>query len=135
MNGLATTTFFSRTYDEALTLVVEARDYIAGNYGEERDRAHTFAQLTFDCEALRLTTRLTQVMAWLLHQRAIHEGEVPPESVRDAGNQLSGQAVCLHQEFEMLATLPAALRSLMERSLHLYERVARLDSMVRRDLN
>ena len=53
--GLVETTFFNRTYDEALQLVVEARDYIADNLNIDRNDASFADRLTYDCETLRLS--------------------------------------------------------------------------------
>lgn len=131
--GLVETTFFGRTYDEALQLVTEARDYFVNNVGTERGSAANIAhRLTYDCETLRLTTRLTQVMAWLFMQRAVHEGEISFEDLVQEDYRLGGRDVCLDNDPEALEALPPHLRSLMERSFKLYQRVARLDEMIRR---
>ena len=53
-------------------------------------------------ETMRLTTRLTQVMAWTLAPRAVHSEELTPEEGASRAYQLSGQAVCL----DKLATYP-----------------------------
>ncbi len=132
-NGLAGTTFFGRTYDEALALTVETRNYLAATLHGSDWRSDARDQLARDCETLRLTTRLAQVMAWLLAQRALHAGEISLEEARSDEYRLSGSDVCLEQDPEVLATLPKELRILMEKSLALYQRVARLDQMVRRD--
>ena len=42
----------------------------------DRDSAAFGKRCYFDCEALRLTTRLSQMMAWLMVQRAVHAGEI-----------------------------------------------------------
>ena len=73
-NELANTAFFGRTFEEALALVIEARDYVAGRLAFDRETVGIAEQLVCDCETLRLTSRLTHVMAWLLIQRAIHAG-------------------------------------------------------------
>lgn len=131
--GLVETTFFGRTYDEALQLVTEARDYFVNNMGmDRRGGANISDRLLYDCETLRLSTRLTQVMAWLLMQRAVHEGEIAFEDLVQEEYRLGGRDVCLDNDSDVLETLPPHLRSLMERSLKLYQRVARLDEMVRR---
>jgi regulator of CtrA degradation len=103
---VAETAFFSRTFDDALALVVEARDYVADSLARDRDAVDTARQLVYDCETLRLTARLTQVMAWL--------------------------RVCLADHPATLLQLPKRLQALMTRSLALYQRVARLDQMVAR---
>lgn len=131
--GLVETTFFSRTYDDALALVVEVRDYFEDNNGLDRSNNTFGNRLTYDCESFRLTARLTQVMAWLLLQRAIHDGEITRDAARAEEYRLSGSDVCLDNDPDTLALLPENLQELMDRSLKLYQRVARLDEMVARD--
>ena len=62
------TAFFNRTYDETMALLIEARNYIA--YNEQSDQRGLAPQvrLQVSYESLRVTSRLTQVMAWLLAQ-------------------------------------------------------------------
>lgn len=121
--------FFSRTYDEAYTLLVEARDYLAYREPIDRRALAVDARLSANCEAMRLTSRLTQVMAWLLLQKAVHAGEVTAgEAVKDE-NRLAGQTVCLNEEADR-ERLPPRLLSLLDRSYRLYRRVERLDGMV-----
>lgn len=129
-NETAPTAFFGKTFEEALTLVIEARDYVAGRLAFDRETVGLERQLVVDCETLRLTSRLTHAMAWLMIQRAIHEGELTADDARDEENRLGGHDVCLFNEAETLAQLPKRLQSLMTRSHALYERVARLDEMV-----
>jgi regulator of CtrA degradation len=128
--------FFRRTYDETMTLMVEARNYLAYSERRERERVGGMAGLRMSCEAMRVTSRLTQVMAWLMMQRAVHEGEVNVEDSLREECRLSGADVCLDETFNGDETLPNPLRSLMDRSYRLYVRVARLEEMmVRRVLH
>jgi regulator of CtrA degradation len=132
--GLSATTFFSKTYDEALALVVEARDYVRdGAVAESRYLAPDL-RILLSCETMRLTTRLTEVMAWLLTQRARHEGEITAAQARNEGSCLGAPELCLAGHGDRLGYLPPRLESLMERSERLYRRVQRLDELVRRDL-
>src|SRR5258708_25802876 len=73
------TQFFGKTYGEAMSLLVEARDYLA--HREPIDRGGLAVQDRLRCcsETMRLTSRLTQVMAWLLAQRAGYEGGISLE--------------------------------------------------------
>jgi len=43
---------------------------------------------------------------------------------------LGGREVCLDNDIEVIESLPPRFRSLMKRSLKLYQRIARLDDMV-----
>ncbi len=130
--GLVETAFYSRTYDEAFEMTVEARDYVADGLGADRDSATFGERSYFDCEVLRLTTRLSQVMAWLLVQRAVHAGEIGINEARHEERRLGGREVCFDNDHEVIDGLPPRFRSLMERSLRLYQRIARLDEMVAR---
>lgn len=132
MDGNASTTaYFSRTYDEACDLVVEARDYLADPVPAAFDPEAPAEQLVTCQEELRLTARLTQVMAWLLAQRAVHAGELTPAEAADDRFALGGQSVCLDDSADDLTLLPEPLRDLLRRSRHLYARIARLDARVR----
>src|SRR3546814_17499671 len=81
------------------------------------------------CEAMRLTSRLTQVMAWLLVQKAVHAGEMTREDARAPEFRLAGKSVCAEAAPPVEGTLQPRLAELLERSLSLYLRVARLDAM------
>jgi regulator of CtrA degradation len=122
--------YFRRTYDETLDLMVEARNYMAYVERRERDKAGTTTGLRMSCEAMRVTSRLTQVMAWLMMQRAVHEGEVELEEALNDHNRLSGEDVCLDDSFGRDEALPGGLRSLLERSLSLYQRISRLEAQM-----
>lgn len=122
--------FFNRTYDEAMSLLVESRDYLAGSEPDERARLTIDARLAMNCEAMRLTSRLTQVMAWLLIQKAVHAGELTAQQAAEEEHRLSGQAVCHLRTEWASGKMPTRLQSLLDRSYLLYCRVERLDEMV-----
>ncbi len=130
MTAKAPTAFFSRTFDEALALTREARDYLR-DYGEEESRelaVETAAH--FAVEIMRLTSCLTNMMAWLLVQRAVHHGELSREEVREDSWRLGGGEICLDEGRVDPENLPPYLRDLLRRSERLYRRIARLDEMV-----
>jgi regulator of CtrA degradation len=132
--GLATA-FFGRTYDEAMSLLVEAREYLM--YREPLDRQPIFAvdQIQFCCETMRLTARLTHIMAWLLAQRAVHCGEISQEEALGDHQALAELEICTSSDEAEGAKLPRRLADLMIRSHRLYVRVARLDELARRQIN
>ena len=121
---------FTRTYDETLDLIVEARNYMVYNRPAARRSRASNENLRFSCEALRVTSRLTQVMAWLMLQRAVQDGEISAREACDEKNRLSGQSVCLDESGLEDTEIPAGLRSLLNRSLSLYKRISRLEEMV-----
>jgi len=121
---------FTRTYDETLDLIVEARNYMVYSRPPGRRSRISNDNLRFSCEALRVTSRLTQVMAWLMLQRAVQDGEISAQEACDEKNRLSGQSVCLDESGLEDSEIPAGLRSLLNRSLSLYKRISRLEEMV-----
>ena len=124
--------FFRRTYDEAFNLMIEARDYLRASDRIERERAGVVAALRLSAEAMRVTARLTQVMAWLMTQRAVMDGEITLEEALAEANLLSGTLACLDDSYAEDAALPGHLRRLLERSLSLYRRIARLEQQILR---
>ena len=128
----AETALFTRTYDEALDLIVEARNYMVHlrRTGRRVLPPCGSDSLRVSCEALRVTSRLTQVMAWLMLQRAVQHGEISAVEACEEKNRLSCQSVCLDESAGEDKEIPAGLRSLMRRSLKLYQRISRLEEMV-----
>ncbi len=129
--GLAATTFFSRTYNEAFALLADARAYIHAARATEWKPAAV--SLVHSRETMRLAARLTHTMAWLLGQRALHAGEISRDQARDGPYRLGGHRLCLDVGGENSPALPARLRELLRHSRKLYQRVSRLDEMVGRD--
>lgn len=129
MHDGAAITFFDRTYDEAFALLIEARSYLT----ERQHRGESLPsqdQLVASCETMRLTSRLVQVMAWLLVQKAVHAGELEASEADDPKRRLGGQEICADTGPWDVSGLPRRLLALLERSHALYNRVARLDEMV-----
>ena len=127
-------TFFGRTYDEAMGLLVEARNYVAVNEVRPQPAVLTPSdRLLLCCETMRLTTRLTHIMAWLLAQRAVHAGEITLADSAEEPYALGGAKTCLTVTEEVRRLGDQWLITLLDRSHKLYIRVSRLDEMVKRE--
>ena len=133
--GAQATEFFGKTYGEAVTLLVEARDYLAHREPIDRNALVPKARLQLCCETTRLTARLTHIMAWLMAQRAVHQGEINQEAALAGHEPLAELAVCMDGTAVESGELPYRLLSLLDRSRRLYVRVARLDDLARRQLD
>ena len=130
--GFAATAFYSKTYDEALALLREARDYLQLM---ELSKLNRWAVgLLHTVETTRLTTRLAHIMAWLLAQKALAAREITAEEACGETYCLGGHGVCLDAGAENAPVLPDQLRALLRRSRALYVRISRLEKMVTRDL-
>jgi regulator of CtrA degradation len=115
--------------NETLRLAVEARSYL----GEDRGAHHPdagdapLAPLVEACELSRLSARLGFSISWLLARRAVHEGTLTVEEARAPHWRLEGSDICLDSGAAAHGELSTALHDMLERSLALYRRVARLD--------
>jgi len=98
----------------------------------ERERMTPNDRMLSSCEAMRLTSRLTQVMAWLLMQKAVQAGEVARDAACAPEHRLAGQAACLRVAPTVPVEMPPRLHSLLARSHSLYRRVERLDALLDR---
>lgn len=127
-------TFFNGPYDETMALLIETRNYIAFHEAIDQRKLPPHVRLQVSYESMRVTSRLTQVMAWLLAQKAVHAGELTMAQVATEEYALSGGDICTDPSGPENEDLPSGLRSLLERSHKLYMRVARLDALVHREV-
>lgn len=130
MTSTAATQFFGKTYDETSALLVAARDYLSYATPGAAAELTPVQRLTVNCESMRLVARLTQIMAWLLAQKAAHAGEISAAEAAGEKYRLSGGETCLVETDPQ--QVPRRLAELLEASRRLYVRVSRLDEMVQR---
>lgn len=128
-DGTKSTMYFRGTYDEAFDLLVEARNYVRNDVVAFKYADNPPDPLAMTQETLRLTSRLTQVMAWLMAERALHEGEIGEDEFIKDKYRLEGHAVCLKRVMDemMQDDVPEGLNDLLDRSYGLYSRIMRLD--------
>ncbi len=128
--------FFDKTYNEALALTEEAYAYIAEFQRDDPDADTPVDDLRIRGEAFRLTTRLMQVVAWLLTQRAVHEGELSAAEVAESDeHRLGARSVCRDGSQHHHPAIPPAMSDMLDRSLNLYIRVERLDELMHRGIH
>ena len=118
-------------YVEAMLLADEARSYFDEVGRAERDALSPMTRVAFSCESLKVTTRLMHVIAWLLTQRAVIAGEL---SAAQAGEPSRRLAEAPNTEPLVAADLPPHARRMIDASIDLHRRVARLDAAQLRDL-
>jgi regulator of CtrA degradation len=117
---------FDRTFHEGMELVEETATYLDGGGRQESKLLSRNAALAYASESMRLTTRLMQVASWLLVQRAVREGDMPPEAACEDRYRLGGEEVARASGVEC-EELPSGLQILLDRSERLYDRVRHLD--------
>ena len=111
-------------YVEAMVLADEARSYFDRVAREERLSLEPVDRVGFSCESLKVTTRLMQVIAWLLAQRAVAAGELSRAEAGDEDRRLGSAP---ESDEDLVERLPVAAIELIRASEELYGRVARLD--------
>jgi regulator of CtrA degradation len=127
--ALQTVTYFDSTFDEALALTREARDYLAYQEKADLSELSPVGRMAAACESMRMTARMTQVVAWLLVQKAVHAGDLTREEAVLPKYRLAGQKICDDTEPLAIEPLPERLAELLARSHQMYQRIARLDAM------
>ena len=124
IRDFASSELFERTFQEGMDLVEETAAYLDGAGRQDSKLLSRNAALAYAGHSMRLTTRLMQVASWLLVQRAVREGDMPPEGACEDRYRLGAEDVCRGATTE---DLPAGLLALLDRSERLYERVRHLD--------
>lgn len=112
-------------YIEAMVLADEARTYFDEGGRHEREALEPMARVAFSCESLKVTTRLMHVIAWLLTQRAVDAGEMSPSDALDPSRRLGSPP---HTDPEVIDEMPVQARLLVQASIQLFRRTARLDA-------
>ena len=123
--------FIERLYKETLQLLNEARSYI--HFAEtSNEKLESKARLRVSYETLRITARLSQVMTWLLTEKAVANGEIPEDQARGEGFAIYGGDFCADDASEEeQALLPAGLIDMLQRTKSLYNRALRLEEMLK----
>jgi len=111
-------------YVEAMLLADEARGYFDSAGRDDRLALDPRTRIGFACESLKVTTRLMQVIAWLMTQRAIAAGELARSEANSAGRRL-GHAP--ESDEALLPILPDAAVALIRSSRDLFDRIRRID--------
>lgn len=112
-------------YDEALALSDEVRAAfdLSGRF-DPGAQDEDLARIALSCEALRTTTRMMHVIAWLLNQRAYFAGELSELQLRRHGKL---PAKTTRSDPEQLALLDPEIRGLVITTERLYARIDRFD--------
>ncbi|MEP6786618.1 MAG: DUF1465 family protein [Sphingomonadales bacterium] len=112
-------------YMEAMIMADEVRAYFDETGREARDALDPIDRVLFSCESLKVTTRLMHIIAWLLTQRAVEAGELSPDGAREGSRRLGDR---IDTDIVTLGRLPGEARALVEGSMDLHARVARVEA-------
>jgi regulator of CtrA degradation len=121
---------FKPLYEEGMTLVEHAAEYLDGDGRAEAKRLSRLASTLYAAESMRLTTRLMQVASWLLLQRAANSGEMSRDQVAIEKAKVRLDTASAHADADGWTELPAAFIDLVDRSLRLQSLVKRMDDEI-----
>ena len=121
---------FEKVFREGMGLVEETANYLDGPGRKDARLLDRNGAIAYATESMRLTTRLMQLASWLLLQRAIASGEVNPDDATRQKSRVSLSDIGEGSPIPGAETLPDGLRSLVDRSLRLHERIIALDRMI-----
>ena len=122
-------TVVEELYEETLLLADEAREVFDLRGRDPEEQSGDPLRIALSIEGLRTTTRLMNLLAWLLNQRAFFAGELSEAQVRRCGMLASDRR---SDPVQMAQLLPPT-RALIRESERLYARAERLDGQLRRD--
>ena len=128
MLDLSLSPFVQRAYDDTYALLIAMRDYVSGQSIEDAKQLEPSDRMRLSLELSRVTRRITEIMAWLMVQRAIAAGEITAE---EGAQQAADQLVLAGDDDEdrdELAKLPLAARSLIDRARRIAALVRQLQS-------
>ena len=120
--------FTEKLYHEAILLLNEAKEYM------QFQAPHDISSLSFQdsfflsCEVTRVTARLTEIISWILVQKAIESGKISPMNVSGFIKKLKGdETLTVDSQETCPVPIPPKLEDLLEKSRNLYLRLLWLE--------
>jgi regulator of CtrA degradation len=110
-------------YTEALVLADEVRAAFSAAGHERPCETEDRLRLALSSEGLKCTTRMMHILAWLLNQRAYFSGDLNEGQLRKFGRLPDDRTA----RQENLDLLEPATRELIDETMYLHRRIARLD--------
>jgi regulator of CtrA degradation len=123
--------FIDSKIDEAHRLLSATHDYVKWQAPKDMDTMDPHMTFLLSSEAMRVTVRLTQIIAWLMLQKGILEEELTLEDTLSESCRVMQGEECLYQSSEEDKTIPPRLRELLKESRIFYFSILRLDARAR----
>ena len=123
---------FHRTFADGMALVEETAAYLDGAGRRDSKLLTKSGALAYAAASMRLTTRLMQIASWLLVQRAVRQGDMPPADACEDRYRLGAERADDARD-DGAVELPGMLLELCDRAERLYGRIAYLDRRMYRE--
>ena len=122
--------FTERLFQEAICLLHETREYMQWQAPLDLNTLSMQDSLFLSCEVTRVTARLTEIVAWLLAEKAQQMGQIP-ELNFSSRPRLSGDEICIADSCKTCpVSIPPKLYELLDKTRNLYIRLLRLEKML-----
>lgn len=108
-------------------MVEETASYLDGEGRKAAKQLKPHIAVIYATESMRLTTRLLELASWLLVRRSLKAGEITPDEARSKRRRIRLTTVGRPSHVQAYDQLPESLRSLIERSFSLNDRIVLLD--------
>ena len=118
---------FDNVFKEGMALVERTAGYLDGEGRAESKGLPGQATVLYATESMRLTTRLLDLASWLLIRRALKDGEITIEEAERKRARVKLQALGRPQHIKGYDELPVGLKTLIEESFTLHDRIVQLD--------
>jgi regulator of CtrA degradation len=118
---------FDHIFKEGMALVERTASYLDGPGRKEAKGLTGGVGVLYATESMRLTTRLLDLASWLLIRRAVKEGEIGEEEAAQKRRRIKLQAFGRPSHVKDFDTLPLGLRTLIEESFAMHDRIIQLD--------
>ncbi len=124
---------FESLFREGMALVEETADYLDGRGRSEARSLKPPLSVIYATESMRLTTRLLEVASWLVVQRALRDGEITHAEADEKRARVKLRSMTRPSHIRQFEDLPEGLRSLIERSFAVTDRLSKIDRMMQQD--
>ena len=121
---------FDRVFKEGMALVERTAAYLDTDGRAASKGLKPPVSIAYATESMRLTTRLLELASWLLVRRAVKHGDITIEEARRKRSQIRLNNTSRTGHIAHFAALPEGLRTLIEESIVLGDRILQLDRAI-----
>lgn len=118
---------FEKTYQDTLSLLLRSEAFLKIYSQRPLEEKSPNFDLRINCEMTRVTARVSQVMTWLLAQKAAYAGEITFDEANAPRYRLDEDPFCMTDSLQgQEEFLPLPVKDLLTDSFDLYRRVLNL---------
>jgi regulator of CtrA degradation len=121
---------FEAIFRQGMALVERTATYLDGEGRKEAKALASPITVIYATESMRLTTRLLDLASWLLIRRGLRTGEMSVADADRKRQRIKLRPLGRPSHVKQFDELPANLRSLIEESFELNDRVIRIDAAI-----